>query len=139
MVQPEEAIKELAPYPKLPALAGYYCWSSSLAKIYHHYSLPLAEEMFFGLGEEIDFLYWEQKGASPIIGRRGNINAFAQDIGRRTGIVFSEQSTSSTRKAQKALLQEEPQLTTNPVPTPLSCLVANHSFFATIRKERQNS
>jgi hypothetical protein len=50
MMNSEEAIKELALFPNCPALTGYHCWSNSLAKIYHHYDLPLAEEMLFGLG-----------------------------------------------------------------------------------------
>jgi hypothetical protein len=102
----EEALKGLLPFPNCPALAGYHCWSNSLAKIYHHYGQPLAEEIIFGLGEGINFMYWEQKGAPPFIGGRGNIKDFVQDIGRRTGVGVSEKSTTSTRKAQKVLLQQ---------------------------------
>ena len=106
IMKTEEVEKELAPFPTCPALDGYHCWSNSLAKIYHHYGLPLAEEMIFGLGEGINFMYWEQKGAPPFIGGRGNMKGFAQDIGVRTGVGVNEQSTSSARKAQAALLQQ---------------------------------
>ena len=97
---------ELKPFASCPALPGYHCWSNSLTKIYHHYGLPLSEEMLFGLGEGINFMYWEQKGTPPFIGGRGNIKTFVQDIGRRTGVNVIEKSTTSTRKAQKALLQQ---------------------------------
>jgi hypothetical protein len=97
---------ELKPFANCPALPGYHCWSSSVTKIYHHYGLPLSEEMLFGLGEGINFMYWEQKGSPPFIGGRGNINSFVQDIGRRTGVGVDEKLTSSARKAQKVLLQQ---------------------------------
>ena len=60
---------------------------SACADLYHHYGLPLPEEMLFGLGEGINFMYWEQKGSPPFIGGRGNIKSFVQDIGERTGVV----------------------------------------------------
>ena len=111
-MQSTESTRELAPFANCPALDGYHCWSNSLAKIYFHYGLPLAEEMLFGLGEGLNFMYWEQKGAPPFIGGRGNMKTFVQDIGRRTGVGVNELSTSSARKAQESLLlqmaKEEP-------------------------------
>ena len=62
--------------------------------------------MFFGLGEGLSFMYWEQKGSPPFIGGRGNVKSFVQDIGKRTGVGVSEKSTTSARKAQKVLLQQ---------------------------------
>ncbi len=97
---------ELTAFTNCPALAGYHCWSNSLAKIYHHYGLPLSEELLFGLGAGLGFMYWEQKGSPPFIGGRGNIKQFAQDIGERTGVRLAEKSTTSERKAQKVLLQQ---------------------------------
>ncbi|MFN2142164.1 MAG: BtrH N-terminal domain-containing protein [Candidatus Promineifilaceae bacterium] len=106
--------REATLFANCPALDGYHCWSNSLAKIYYHYGLPLAEEMLFGLGEGLNFMYWEQKGAPPFIGGRGNMKTFVQDIGRRTGVGVKELSTSSARKAQESLLlqveKEEPQM-----------------------------
>jgi hypothetical protein len=51
-------------------------------------------------------MYWEQKGAPPFIGGRGNMKRFAQDIGEWTGVEVREQSTGSTRKAEKVLMQQ---------------------------------
>ena len=101
-----ETVRELTPFTGCPALDGYHCWSNSLAKIYHHYGLQLSEEILFGLGEGLNFMYWEQKGVPPFIGGRGNIKTFAQDIGARTGVVVVERATTSARKAQKVLLQQ---------------------------------
>lgn len=109
-----ETIQKTAPFANCPALDGYHCWSNSITKIYHHYGLPLSEEMLFGLGAGLGFMYWEQKGSPPFIGGRGNIKTFVQDIGERTGVGVLEKSTTSKRKAQKILLQqmekEEPQM-----------------------------
>ena len=103
---PTDTITEITPFANCPALPGYHCWSNSVTKIYHHYGLPLSEEMLFGLGEGLSFMYWEQKGVPPFIGGRGNIKSFVQDIGRRTGVGVSERATTSARKAQKLLLQQ---------------------------------
>ena len=103
---PTDTITEIRPFANCPALSGYHCWSNSVTKIYHHYGLALSEEMLFGLGEGLSFMYWEQKGNPPFIGGRGNIKSFVQDIGKRTGVGVSEKSTTSTRKAQKVLLQQ---------------------------------
>ena len=62
--------------------------------------------MLFGLGEGINFMYWEQKGVPPFIGGRGNIKTFVQDIGERTGVDVVEKSTSNTSRAKKVLLQQ---------------------------------
>lgn len=105
-MKPAEIKQEVVPFSNCPALAGYHCWSNSLAKIYHHYNLPLSEELLFGLGAGLGFMYWEQKGSPPFIGGRGNIKQFAQDIGKRTGVRLAEKSTTSARKAQKILLQQ---------------------------------
>jgi hypothetical protein len=91
----EEVLKELAPIDNCPALDGYHCWSNSLAKIYYHYGLPLAEEMLFGLGEGINFMYWEQKGAPPFIGGRGNMKGLPR-------ISESEQASASTSSQRAA-------------------------------------
>ena len=93
------------PFDNCPALDGYHCQTNSLAKIYHHYGHPLSEEMLLGLGSGMNFMYWHQKGQPPFIGARGNIKNFYQDIGKRTGVIIKEKTTSSERKAEKTLLE----------------------------------
>ncbi len=93
------------PFDNCPALDGFHCQTNSLAKIFHHYNHPLSEEMLLGLGAGMNFMYWHQKGQPPFIGARGNIKNFYQDIGKRTGVIIKEKTTSSERKAEKTLLE----------------------------------
>ena len=113
---------DIKPFPNCPALDGYHCQTNSLAKIYHHYGHPLSEDMLLGLGAGMGFMYWHQKGQPPFIGARGNVKNFYEDIGNRTGVDITEKTTSSTRRAEKTLLEKlsrnEP-VTVGCVSTPL--------------------
>lgn len=97
---------DVKPFPNCPALDGYHCQTNSLAKIYHHHGHPITEDMLLGLGAGMGFMYWHQKGQPPFIGARGNVKNFYQDIGKRTGVVITEKTTSSERKAEKTLLEK---------------------------------
>ena len=61
--------------------------------------------MLLGLGSGMGFLYWHQKGTSPFIGGRGNLKNFFQDLGLRTGVDIKVTTTSSEKKAERALLE----------------------------------
>jgi len=93
------------PFENCPALDGYHCQTNSLAKIYHYNNHPISEDMLLGLGAGMNFMYWHQKGTAPFIGARGNIKNFYQDIAKRTGVSIEEKTTSSERRAEKALLE----------------------------------
>jgi len=97
---------DIVPFDNCLALDGYHCQTNSLAKIFHHYNCPLSEDMLFGLGSGIGFMYWHQKGISPFIGGRGNVKNFFQDIGIRTNVKIGEKSTSSAKKAENALIEK---------------------------------
>lgn len=101
--------KEIKPFNNCPALDGYHCQTNALAKIYHFYGHPLSEEMLFGLGAGLGFIYWKMKfgnKTSVFIGGRGNTKTFFEDIGRRTGVKIVMKSTSSEKKAEKVLLEK---------------------------------
>ncbi|MFC1995312.1 BtrH N-terminal domain-containing protein [Chloroflexota bacterium] len=87
------------------SLDGYHCQTNSFAKIYDFYNSPLSEDMLLGIGSGIGFMYWHQKGTLPFLGGRDNNNNFHVDIGERTGVAISKQSTSSAVKAEKALIE----------------------------------
>lgn len=97
---------DVTPFENCPALDGYHCQTNSLAKIFYYYGCPLSEDMLLGLGAGFGFIYWHQKGMSPFIGGRGNVKNFFQDLGKRTGVRIEVKSTSSERKAEKALLEK---------------------------------
>jgi hypothetical protein len=96
---------DIKPFDNCPALDGYHCQTSSLAKIFHFYNHPLSEDMLLGLGAGMNFMYWQQKGTSPFIGARGNNKDFFKDIGARTGVIINETSTTSDKRAQKVLFE----------------------------------
>ncbi|UCD73556.1 MAG: BtrH N-terminal domain-containing protein [Candidatus Bathyarchaeota archaeon] len=95
----------ITPIDNCPALDGYHCQTNSLAKIFHYYNCPLSEEMLFGLGAGMGFMYWHQKGVPPFIGGRGNVKNFFQDLGERTSVKIELKTTSSEKKAERILLE----------------------------------
>jgi len=104
---------KLEPFANCPALDGYHCQSGSLAKMYHYHGHPLSEDVLFGLGSGMGFIYWHMKGKPDkgieeyiFVGGRGNTKNFFQDIGKRTGVVIEKKSTGSEKKAEKALLEK---------------------------------
>jgi len=99
---------EIRPFENCPALDGYHCQTSSLAKLFRFYGHPLSEEMMLGLGAGMGFMYWKMKigGADSVfIGGRTN-KAFFEDLGRRTGVTMQVVTTSSKRRAESALLEK---------------------------------
>src|SRR5271165_5532417 len=98
----------IEPFPNCPALDGYHCVTNSLAKIFHHAGHPLSEEMLFGLGAGMGFIYWQMKmgfSTTIFVGGRANPKHFYQDLGERTGVQIREVTTASATKAEAALLQ----------------------------------
>jgi hypothetical protein len=78
--------------------------------IYDFYDHPLSEEMLLGIGAGVSFIYWHMKGMAPILGGRGNVGRPGEDgleitTGRRTGVRVEKHHTSSTRRAEKTLLE----------------------------------
>jgi len=100
---------EIKPFDNCKALDGYHCQTNSLAKMYHFYHHPLSEDMLFGLGAGMGFVYWKMKfGDSDYVflGGRGNTKDFFTDIGRRTGVHIDVLSTTSVKKAEASLLKK---------------------------------
>jgi hypothetical protein len=107
-----ENSKEIAPFDNCPAMDGYHCQTSSLTKIFHYNKHPLSEDMIFGLGAGMGFIYWKMKMGSSdyvFIGGRGNNKEFFNDIGKRTGVKIVAKSTSSVKKAETLLLEKLPK------------------------------
>ena len=99
----------IQPFAHCPALDGYHCQTNSLAKMYYYYSHPLSEDMIFGLGAGMGFIYWQMKMGEAryiFIGGRGNNKSFFNDLGKRTGVQIRSTSTSSVKKAESFLLEK---------------------------------
>ena len=102
------AAPALEPLQNFKALDGCHCVSSCLARIFDFYGHPLSEEMLFGLGAGMGFVYWRMKldgKESVFIGGRGNVKSFYQDLASRTGVSIRETHTTSPRKAEAELLR----------------------------------
>ena len=102
------AAPALKPFPGFSALDGCHCVTGSLARIFSHSGHPLSEEMLFGLGAGMGFVYWRMKifGRETIfVGGRSNLKGFFRDLAGRTGVDIRERQTSSASKAEAALLQ----------------------------------
>ena len=96
---------KLMPFSHFKALDGYHCQTNSFAKIYNFYNSSLSEDMLLGIGSGMGFMYWYQKGILPFLGGRDNNKNFHINIGERTGVNISKQSTSSAVKAEKTLVE----------------------------------
>lgn len=100
----KEKIK-LKAFDNFKILDGYHCQTNSFAKVYYFNNARLSEDMLLGLGSGMGFMYWHQKGTLPFLGGRDNNRNFHVNIGKRTGVVIEKKSTSSTAKAEDALIE----------------------------------
>jgi hypothetical protein len=85
----------------------HHCVTGSMRHIYAHNDYAISEEMLLGLGGGVSFSYWHFKGQTPFMGGRGGFRPpFMEEVaGGRTGVTITWQMTSSSRKAEKTLLE----------------------------------
>jgi hypothetical protein len=95
---------------------GKHCWTTALKNVFSYHGLNLSEEMLFGLGGGIGFIYWYMKLMSaPFIGTRyGKGVEPLIDTCRRIGAQATIFQTGSVTKGheelKKQLRQDEPAL-----------------------------
>jgi uncharacterized protein DUF4872/butirosin biosynthesis protein H-like len=100
-----ERFKPFAGFGSYPT---HHCVTGSLKHVYDFHGYPISEELLFGLGAGLGFVYFHFKGTDPFFGGRAN-NASPREeglektAGRRTGVAVTSRSTSSTRVAQAEL------------------------------------
>ncbi len=84
---------------------GRHCESTALRRALDYHGLALSEEMLFGLGGGIGFIYWYMRTMpSPLVGTRyGKIGDFARNTCRRIGAEVDIVETSSPQKGYEAL------------------------------------
>lgn len=66
---------------------GKHCITSSLKQIFHYYGYPLSEEMIFGLGAGLSFLYLNQS-SSPMICGRTKVFEFEKKLAQRLSMTI---------------------------------------------------
>jgi hypothetical protein len=98
----------LQAFPGFATYPTHHCVTGSVKHVYDYHGYPISEDLLFGLGEGIGFVYFHIKGIDPFYGGRGNVarpgtEGLEKTIGRRTGVVVESHTTSSPRKAQQTL------------------------------------
>ncbi len=98
----------IKPFPGFHSLETHHCVTGSMLHVYHAYDHKVSEELLFGLGAGIGFVYWHQKGMPPMFGGRANVGRPGEEglevtSGRRTGVQVNRASTSSRRNADRSL------------------------------------
>ncbi|MFX1300731.1 MAG: BtrH N-terminal domain-containing protein [Promethearchaeota archaeon] len=86
---------------------GLHCETSAVRKIFLYHDLPISEEMLFGLGGGIGFIYWYVKQMpTPMVGGRGGGRYFIEDAVRRAGAALKVKRTTSSKKGHTWLLDK---------------------------------
>lgn len=101
------ALEPLAGFQHLPT---HHCVTGSMRHIYAFNDHDISEDMLLGIGSGVGFIYWHMKGQTPFIGGRANFERPGEEglektAGRRTGVAVESHTTSSARKAERALLE----------------------------------
>lgn len=93
---------------------GKHCWTTSLKNVLAYHGLNLSEEMLFGLGGGVGFIYWYMKMMpAPFVGGRYGkgdeplINTFKR-IGGRVSIFETASSKKAYEELKMVLRQGEP-------------------------------
>jgi hypothetical protein len=92
------------------SLQTHHCVTGSLRHVYLHNRHDASEEMLLGIGAGVSFSTWHFKGQTPFMGGRGNVErpgveGLVKTAGRRTGVAVEVHTTSSVRKARRALVE----------------------------------
>ena len=93
-------------FPGFRAVDGYHCITSASRKMYLFNDYEIGEEMLFGLGAGMGFIYWNQKNIIPFLGGRRNMKNFYEDLGEKTGVKIRLNQPSSTVAAVKDLVSK---------------------------------
>ena len=84
---------------------GKHCETSALKRVLEYHGLSLSEEILFGLGGGVGFIYWHGKMmTSPFIGTRyGKVADFLGNICHRIGADMTIIETSSSKRGYEEL------------------------------------
>lgn len=86
---------------------GLHCETSAVRKVFLYHGLPISEEMLFGLGGGIGFIYWFVKQMpAPLVGGRGGGRYFIERATQRAGATIEPRRTSSTKRGHAWLTEK---------------------------------
>lgn len=108
-----ELVPERAP-PRDLRVAGFHdfggvhCETTALRKLLRHHGLTCSEELLFGLGGGIGFVFWQQPGAPvPFVGgRNGSFPHFLRRAARALGLQLDVWQSDSADAARDRLIEE---------------------------------
>jgi len=87
-------IKNIKPF------AGQHCETTATGSLLLHLGIDLSEPMLFGLGEGLNFIFWNMKTMDfPFIGGRIKTDLLTQNIARHLHLKLKARETSSLKKA----------------------------------------
>lgn len=80
--------------------AGQHCETTATGSLINQLGMELSEAMLFGLGEGLNFIFWNMKTMDfPFIGGRIKANILTENIARNLGLKLGVKETSSIKKA----------------------------------------
>ncbi len=92
---------------------GKHCITNSLKQIFEFYGYPLSEEMLFGIGEGLDFIYINLADA-PMVSGRARVGALESALSSRLGISIrvrqSKDYSAAFSKAKEMIDSNNPVL-----------------------------
>lgn len=98
----------VAMVPDFRLFGGAHCETAALSKIFRFHGLNYDEELLFGLGGGIGFVFWQSKRMPiPFVGgRNGKFPEFISRICQNTGQPVEVMRTTSARTAHEHLMTE---------------------------------
>ena len=87
---------------KIKPFKGQHCETTATGTLLNQIGIQLSEQMLFGLGEGLGFIFWNMKTFDfPFIGGRVKPDELTQNITRNLGLELKSVETSSRKKAWK--------------------------------------
>lgn len=108
----QDPIRRSQPFHGFATFPTRHCVTGSLRHVYEYYGNPISEVLLLELGRGLGFVYFHIKGTDPSYGGRAN-NASPQEeglqktAGRRAGVRVEAAATSSARKAETVLREQD--------------------------------
>ncbi|MFQ6060606.1 MAG: BtrH N-terminal domain-containing protein [Thermoplasmata archaeon] len=96
---------------------GKHCWTTSLRNAFAYHDLELSEEMVFGLGGGLGFIYWYQKQMpAPLVGGRYGkkydpLENSCKRIGGNATLAYTTSAKKGYNQLKELLREGEPAVT----------------------------